>query len=165
MAKGKKPRPVAIENRRARHEYDILDTLEVGIRLVGSEVKSLRQGKASLAEGYVRAQSSPLRLELHAVNIAEYPPAAGHQHVPTRVRTLLAHKREIARLARASEEKGLTIVPLRLYFKGPYAKLQIALARGRGKIDKRQAIAKRQMQRELDRTIKSRLKGGSGVAT
>src|SRR5690606_10282618 len=97
--KPRKPRPVMIENRKARHEYDILDTLEVGIRLLGSEVKSVRDGKVSLAEGYVRAEAAPATLELFSVNIAEYPPAQGHQHVPTRVRTLLAHKREIVKLA------------------------------------------------------------------
>ncbi len=161
--KPRKPRPVMIENRKARHEYDILDTLEVGIRLTGSEVKSVRDGKVSLGEGYVRAQLTPLALELHSVNIAEYPPAQGHQHITTRVRTLLAHKREITKLAKASDEKGITLIPLRLYFQGPYAKLEIALARGRGKVDKRHAIADREMKRELDRSMKSRLKGGAGV--
>ncbi|MEQ8317188.1 MAG: SsrA-binding protein SmpB [Phycisphaerales bacterium] len=161
--KPRKPRPVMIENRKARHEYDILDTLEVGIRLTGSEVKSVRDGKVSLGEGYVRAQLTPLALELHSVNIAEFPPAQGHQHIPTRVRTLLAHKREITKLAKASDEKGITLIPLRLYFQGPYAKLEIALARGRGKVDKRHAIADREMKRELDRSMKSRLKGGAGA--
>ncbi|MEO1277962.1 MAG: SsrA-binding protein SmpB [Planctomycetota bacterium] len=161
--KPRKPKPVMIENRKARHDYDILDTLEVGIRLVGSEVKSVRDGKVSLGEGYVRAQAHPPLLELFSVNIAEYPPARGHQHIPTRVRTLLAHKREITKLAKASDEKGITLVPLRLYFQGPYAKLEVALARGRGKTDKRHAIAEREMKRDLDRAMKSRLKGGAGA--
>ncbi|MCW5757211.1 MAG: SsrA-binding protein SmpB [Phycisphaeraceae bacterium] len=162
MAK-RKPRPVMIENRKARHEYDILDTIEVGLRLVGSEVKSVREGKVSLGEGYVRAQGHPPLLELFSVTIAEYPPARGHQHIPNRVRTLLAHKREIVRLAKASDEKGITLIPLRLYFVGPWAKLEVALARGRGKTDKRHAIAEREIQREVDRAMKSRLKGGAGA--
>ncbi|MGD1916628.1 MAG: SsrA-binding protein SmpB [Phycisphaerales bacterium] len=161
--KPRKPRPVMIENRKARHDYDILETLEVGLRLVGSEVKSVRDGKVSLGEGYVRAQAEPPLLELFSVNIAEYPPARGHQHIPTRVRTLLAHKRESTKLAKASDEKGITLIPLRLYFKGPFAKLEIALARGRGKTDKRHAIAEREMKRDLDRAMKSRLKGGAGA--
>jgi len=163
MAKRKPRGPVTIENRRARHEYEILDTLEVGIALHGSEVKSVRDGKVSLAEGYVRAQLEPPTLELFGVTIAEYPPAAGRQHLPNRVRPLLAHKREIVRLAKASQDKGVTLVPLKLYFKGPWAKLQIALARGRGKVDKRHAIAEKEMRREMDRAMKSRLKGGAGA--
>ncbi|MEO1007157.1 MAG: SsrA-binding protein SmpB [Planctomycetota bacterium] len=163
MARKKGSRPVTIENRRARHEYEILETLEVGIALHGSEVKSVRDGRVSLGEGFVRAEEYPLRLELWQVNIAEYPPAAGRQHIPTRIRPLLAHKREIRRLLRATQEKGVTLVPLKMYFAGPWAKLEIGLAKGRGRVDKRHAIAEREMKRDMDRAMKSRLKGGKGA--
>ena len=102
MAKKKKANPApTIENRRARHDYEILETLECGIALLGSEVKSVRDGKVSLAEGYVRVQQTPPALFLHSVNIAEYGPAGPTAHQPTRTRTLLAHKREIDNLAGA----------------------------------------------------------------
>lgn len=148
------------ENRRARHDFDLLQMLEVGIALRGSEVKSLRNGKVSLGEGYVRAESTPLTLTLYGVNIGEYGPGGRlggvGQHASTRARVLLAHRREIAKLARETEAKGMTIVPLRLYFKRGYAKLLIALARGRAKHDKRQAIAKREAQREISRATSRR---------
>lgn len=159
MAKRKqKSNTPTIENRRARHDYFISETLEVGIVLMGSEVKSLRDGKASLAEGYVRASEDPLELTLHSVNIAEYPPAGAHQHTPTRVRTLLAHKKEIARLAKASARKGMTIVPLKLYFNDHgFAKLLIGVAEGKGREDKRQSIAKREMERDIARAMSKRM--------
>src|SRR5215471_6649213 len=106
-----------IENRRARFDYHISDTLETGIMLRGSEVKSVRDGKVSLAEGYVRVQDNPPGLFLHSVNIDEYGPAGGRQHAMGRTRKLLAHKREIAKLFRQVDQKGMTVVPLRLYFK------------------------------------------------
>lgn len=146
-----------IVNRRARHEYHIDDTLEVGVVLQGSEVKSLRDGKASLAEGYVRAEESPPGLYLHGVQIDEYPPAAGSgQHAPRRVRTLLAHKREAMKLARASAQKGFTIVPLRLYFKNGRAKILIGLARGKAAFDKREDARKREAKRDIDREMSRR---------
>ena len=158
MAKRKqKSNEPSIENRRARHDYFISDTLEVGIVLVGSEVKSLREGKASLAEGYVRASDDPLELSLHSVNIAEYPPAGAHQHTPTRVRRLLAHKKEIERLAKASAKKGMTIVPLKMYFKNGFAKLLVGVAQGKGREDKRESIAKREMERDIARAMSKRM--------
>lgn len=186
MAKGRDkpgaPRDVVIENRKARHDYEILSTLEVGMKLLGSEVKSIRDGKASLGEGYVRVEDGTRRIAaarradgrtvrtaarlaepglwLHGVNIAEYPPAgpagSAGQHRPTRVRLLLAHKRELVKLAREVEAKGVTIVPLKLYFKNGKAKLLIGVARGRTKGDKRQAIAKRETRREMDRAMSRR---------
>lgn len=153
----KSQQPKRIENRRARFDYEILDTLEVGLALMGSEVKSVRDGRVSLAEGYVTASESPPALELHGVNIAIYPPAGANQHTPTRLRRLLAHKREIIRLARDSQEKGITIVPLSMYFKNGVAKLQIGLGKGRGKSDKRHAIAEREHRREIDRAMSRKI--------
>ncbi|RMH25063.1 MAG: SsrA-binding protein SmpB [Planctomycetota bacterium] len=146
----------AIVNRRARHDYLIEETLEAGIVLTGSEVKSLRAGGASIAEGYVRAQASPPGLTLHGVHIQEYPPAAGRQHDPTRVRRLLAHKREIRRLADATRVKGVTIVPLRIYFTRGRAKVEIGLARGKRRSDKRDSIETREARREIDRALSRR---------
>ena len=148
--------PPTILNRKARHDYLIEETLEVGVVLVGSEVKSARDGGVSLAEGYVRADENPPGLTLHGVHIREYPPAAGRQHDPTRTRRLLAHKREILRLARASRVKGVTIVPLRMYFTRGRAKLEIAIARGKRRGDKRETIEKREAQRDIDRAMSLR---------
>lgn len=174
---------VVIENRKARHDYEILSTLEVGMKLLGSEVKSIRDGKASLAEGYVRVEDGTRRIAapkradgraprgkprmaepglwLHGVNIAEYPPAgrmgSAGQHPPTRVRQLLCHKRELVKMAREVEAKGVTVVPLKIYFKDGKAKLLIGVARGRTKGDKREAIAKRETRREIDRAMSRRM--------
>lgn len=157
MGKGKKKSrgdgtPV-IENRRARFDYFIHDTLEVGIQLVGSEVKSVRAGNVSLAEGFVRVQTDPPGLYLHQVNIGEYGPAAHLGHSATRTRKLLAHKDEIRKLARQVERKGVTIVPLRLYFRNGFAKLEIGVAEGKQKGDKRRAIAERDVKRDIDRAM------------
>ncbi len=166
MAKGKhnkkKGRDDAPEilNRRARHEYHIEDTLEVGIALLGTEVKSVRAGRVSLAEAYVTAEAEPARLEVHGLHINEYAPAGSGplQHRPLRNRKLLAHKREILKLARASSAKGYTIVPLKMYFNDHgYAKLLIGLAKGKATHDKRQAIKKREQDRELRRVMSTRV--------
>lgn len=146
-----------VVNRRARFEYDIEETIEVGVRLVGTEVKSVRAGKVSLAEGYVRATEDPPRMELHGVHIAEYPPAGAFQHPPTRVRTLLAHKKEIVKFATRSQVKGMSIVPLKLYFKGGFAKIQIGVGRGKGKSDKRETIKKREADRDIMRAMSKRV--------
>jgi len=156
MAKGKaaksKPDP-QIVNRRARHQFEILDTLEVGVVLIGSEVKSVRAGKVSLAEGYVRAQESPLALTLHGVHIAEYQPAGVFNHDPDRMRILLAHKAQVRSLASQSQSKGVTIVPLKMYFKNGRIKLQIGVARGKTKTDKRQDLREREHKREMERAM------------
>ena len=142
-----------IEHRRARFEYTIEETLECGIRLTGTEIKSVRMGLISLNEGFVRAHDVPPSLELHAVHIAEYPNAAeAHQHKPTRVRTLLAHKREIIKLAKRTKERGVTLVPLKVYFSGGRAKLLVGVGRGRKQVDKRHAIAEREAKRDIERT-------------
>ena len=149
-----------IENRRARFDYHILDTLEAGVVLRGSEVKSVRSGSVSLAEGYVRAIAEPPSLTLHNVDVAEYGPAGpvggAGQHRRARARVLLAHKREIGKLAKQSAEKGLTIVPLKMYFKNGYAKVLIGVAKGKTKGDKRQTIAKREAKRDIDRAMSRR---------
>ncbi len=146
-----------IENRRARHDYFIEDTLECGIKLTGTEIKSVRAGQMSLAEGYVRATEAPLALTLHSAHIAEYPPAGeAHQHAPTRTRVLLANKREIHKLATKSREKGFTLVPLKVYFVRGRAKLLVGLGKGKGRTDKRQDIAKRETRREIDRAMSVR---------
>ena len=160
MAKrnAKQPDSPTILNRKARHDYLIEETLEVGIALRGSEVKSIRDGGASLAEGYVRIQESPPALFLHGVHIQEYPPAAGHQHAPTRVRTLLAHKREILKLVQTVKQKGVTIVPLKLYFTRGIAKLQIGVARGKRHDDKRQDLREREARRDIERAMSKRMR-------
>ena len=147
-----------IHNRRARHDYHIEDTLEVGIKLRGTEIKSVRAGRISLQEGYVTASEAPVALELHAVRIDEYGPAGGlhRQHIPVRPRVLLAHVREIRKLARAAVVKGYTIVPLKLYFKEGKAKLLIGVARGKAVHDKREDIKKRDAQREMHRATSRR---------
>lgn len=144
----------SIENRRARYEFFIEETLECGIKLTGTEIKSVRNGQVSLAEGYVRAVEDPPSLTLHGAHIAEYAPASEHrQHVPTRVRMLLAHRREIRKLAERTRSRGLTLVPLKMYFVNGRAKLLIGLARGKKKHDKRQDVAEKQAKREMDRAM------------
>ncbi|HRP62255.1 MAG TPA: SsrA-binding protein SmpB [Phycisphaerales bacterium] len=157
MAKNKaqeKTNEPTIENRRARHDYFIESTLECGMKLTGTEIKSVRAGQVSLAEGYVRATETPLGLALHSVHIAEYPPAGAHrQHPPTRTRVLLAQAREIRKLAAQTREKGVTLVPLKIYFVRGKAKLLVGVGRGKGHADKRQDIAKRDAQRDIDRAL------------
>lgn len=147
-----------IENRRARHEYTITETLEAGIALVGSEVKSVRDGKVSLGEGYVRVDLERNALFLMGVNIGEYAPAGARQHAAVRARKLLAHKREIVKLGKAVDVKGFTIVPLKMYFKDGFAKVLIGVATGKTSHDKRDRIAKRDAQRDIDRAMSRRMK-------
>jgi SsrA-binding protein len=157
MAKKDKPNlaPV-IENRRARHDYHIGETLEVGIALQGSEVKAIRAGRISLAEGYVAVRAEPPSLTLLNVDIGEYAPSANLGHRPTRARGLLARRREIVKLAKAVVGKGRTIVPLKLYFKRGWAKLLIGVAQGKKDHDKRESIAKRDAQRDIARAMSRR---------
>jgi SsrA-binding protein len=158
-AKGKNSSTLepTIENRKARHEYFIEETIECGIKLTGTEVKSVRNGLVSLAEGYVRATDAPLAMVLHGVHIGEYPPAAqAHQHSPTRERILLAQKREIRKLADKTRERGVTLVPLKIYFVRGRAKLLVGVGRGKQKADKRQDIATREARRDMDRAMSRR---------
>jgi len=146
-----------IENRRATRDYAIEETLECGMSLRGTEIKSIRAGLVSLAEGYIEATSQPPALRLRSVHIAEYAPAGEQrQHEPMRTRALLAHRREIVRLAEAVRAKGVTLVPLKIHFVRGRAKLVIGLARGRKQHDKRDEIAKREAAREIDRALRRR---------
>jgi SsrA-binding protein len=145
-----------IENRKARFNYTILSTLEVGIVLRGSEVKSVRDGKVSISESYVRVDQNPPAMYAHGINIDAYGPSGPIQHTPKRTRLLLAHKREIRKFAKQLDVKGFTIVPLKLYFKDGYAKLLVGVAEGKTKGDKRQTIAKRDSEREVRRAMSRR---------
>ncbi len=141
-------------NRKAYHNYNILETYEAGISLVGTEVKSLRQNKVSLDEAYVRPEKGELWL-LNA-HIARYEASGPFSHEPRRPRRLLMHRNEIISLASQVQEKGLTLVPLKVYFKDDRAKVEIALAKGKKLYDKRETIARRDAEREIDRTLKWR---------
>lgn len=160
MPKPGKPQPDrVIENRKAYFTYAIGETLECGIVLHGFEVKSVREGKVSLAEGYVSVEGTPPAMYLHNVNIAEYGPAAGRgaKTSPTRLRKLLANKREITKMGRAVEAKGTTLVPLKIYFKNGYAKLLVGVGIGRKSHDKREAIKERETKREITRAMSKRV--------
>jgi SsrA-binding protein len=152
-----------IQNRRARHEYHIDQTLEVGIKLVGTEVRSVRAGKCSLGEGYIRAEMDPVpKLLLYSVHIEEYAPAgpvrAGRQHKVARARVLLAHAREIRKLHEAQQVKGVTIIPLKAFFnERGLLKLVIGVGRGKQAHDKRDAIKKRETDRDIRREMSKRL--------
>lgn len=147
----KGPRPVA-QNRKARHDYDVLETFECGIALQGSEVKSIRDGKIQLRDSYARVQNG--EVWLHGVHVSPYAMATGFGgHEPERTRKLLLHRREIAELQERTQQESLTLVPLSVYFKEGRAKVELALARGRKTYDKRHAIAARDAAREADRAV------------
>ena len=149
-AKKSKPSEGALAtNRRARHDYDIERTLEAGIILVGSEVKTLRGGKAAMADAYAVVRGG--EVFIYGLHIPEYPQAALQNHEPTRARKLLLHAREIHELWVATQQKGYTIVPLKLYFKDNVVKVELGIARGRKRYDKRQVLAKRDAEREMAR--------------
>ncbi len=155
MAKSEKSeRKIVCSNRRARYEYHIEDTLEAGLVLVGSEVKSLRAGKANLKDAYARVTKSEVFLT--KAHIAAYEQANRQNHEPERDRKLLLHRREIDRLRGKVRERGFTLIPLDIYFLNGRAKLTLALARGKRRYDKREAIAKRETERDLRRLIKRR---------
>lgn len=157
MAKKKtKPDDRVMENRKARFDYHISETLECGMMLQGSEVKSIRDGKVSLTEGYVRVEEKPPSLYLHSITIDEYGPAGGRQHSMGRTRKLLAHKREIAKLYRQVQQKGMTVVPLKIYFKDGFAKVLIGLGKGKSSQDKRHTIAERESKRDISRAMSKR---------
>jgi SsrA-binding protein len=146
--------PDVAVNRQARHRYNLLDKWEAGLVLTGTEVKSLRGGNVQLKDGYASVRDG--ELWLHNVHIPPYAPATRDNHDPDRSRKLLLHRREIERLIGKTKERGLTLVPTRLYFKGPHAKVEIALARGKDVGDKRQALKEREMRREMERAIRAR---------
>ena len=145
---------VLASNRRARHEYFILETIEAGIALQGSEIKSIRAGQISLAEAYVRIDGKEAWLE--DAHIAPYEQASIFNHEPRRPRKLLLHSSEIRKLWNTVRQKGVTIIPLSVYLKDGRAKVQIAVARGKKLYDKRAEIAKRDTQREIERHLHSR---------
>jgi SsrA-binding protein len=155
MAKGGKkkvaPGDVA-SNRQASFRFEFLDKLEAGLVLQGTEVKALRTGSAQLKDGYASIQDG--ELWLHNVHIPPYAPASRDNHDPERPRKLLVHRRELDKLAGQIQEKGLTLVPTRMYFRGPRAKVEIAVARGKDRFDKRQSIRERETKRDMQRALR-----------
>lgn len=145
---------VIARNRRARHDYHIEDTVEAGLVLTGTEVKSLRAGRASLTEAY--GEVSGGEMWLHGLHIPEYAQGTWTNHEPRRTRKLLLHRKEIDRFASQAAERGYTIVPLSLYFSGGRAKVELALARGKRTYDKRHELAQRDAAREVDRALRRR---------
>jgi SsrA-binding protein len=147
-------RKVVATNRKARHDYTIEDTLEAGIVLTGTEVKSLRQGRASLVDGYAFIDNGQAFLD--AVHIPEYNQGTWTNHPPRRTRKLLMHKQEILKLGSQVKEGGYTLVPLSLYFSDGKAKVELALAKGKREYDKRQTLRERQDRREAERAMSTR---------
>lgn len=149
----KNERPIA-NNRKARHNYEVLDTLECGIKLVGSEVKSLRAGEVSIEEAYARV----IKGEVYLIqcDIAEYKYSNTLNHQPRRQRKLLMHRSEIAKFASSAYEKNLTLVPLKLYFKRGRVKVLLGICRGKKTFDKRESLKKKDMQRDIDRAMRGR---------
>jgi SsrA-binding protein len=154
MSEKREEEKVVCVNRKARHDYSILETYEAGLVLQGSEVKSLRDGKANLKDSHARI----LRGEAFLLNthISPYSAASQFNHGPTRTRKLLLHKNEIRRLTGKVKERGLTLIPLRLYFRNGRAKVELALAQGKKLYDKREALRQKAAQREVERSLKSR---------
>ena len=156
MVKEKGQKFVA-QNKKARHDYHIEDTYEAGMVLMGTEVKSLRAGRASLSDGFVEIDDG--EVWLHNVHIPEYTQGTWTNHAARRKRKLLLNRAEIDKLERKTSEKGFTIVPLSLYFKDGRAKVEIALAKGKKSWDKRHSLAERQANREKEQALGRRLKG------
>jgi SsrA-binding protein len=158
--KGKKQRaPTSGDvatNRRAGHRFELIEKFEAGIALRGSEVKSLRNGKAQLSDAYAAIDHG--EVWLRGLHIPPYEPASRENHDPERPRKLLLHRAEIERLLGKTAERGLTLVPTRIYFKGPRAKVELALARGKEGRDRRREIAERDVRREVEREFKSRIR-------
>jgi SsrA-binding protein len=154
--KGKrKPRAGDVAtNRKARHRYEFLETYEAGIQLAGSEVKALREGKAQIGEAYAAIEDG--EVWLRGAHIPPYGPAAGQNHEPERPRKLLLHRREIERLIGQTARKGLTLIPTRVYFSGPRAKVELALARGKDTRDRRGEIRDRDVARDVARELADR---------
>ena len=151
MAEGEKT--VAV-NRRAGFDYEFLERYEAGLALTGTEIKSIREGKVNVRDAFARVQNG--EMWLHNLHIAEYPAASHFNHDPTRARKLLLHKGEIAELAAALEQRGLTLVATRLYLKRGRAKIELAVAKGRKSYDKRAVIAERDANRSIQRALRQR---------
>jgi SsrA-binding protein len=154
MAGDATDRKVIATNRKARYEYEIFDTFEAGVALLGPEVKSLRAGRANLSDAYATIRGREVFLV--GLHISPYPQAGRANPDPRRERKLLLHRAEIARLQGRVEERGFTLIPLQLYFKNGRAKVQLAIARGKRRYDKRQAIRSRETDRELRRAMRAR---------
>ncbi|QGG46225.1 SsrA-binding protein SmpB [Heliorestis convoluta] len=154
MAEGRK---VICENRRARHDYHIEETYEAGMVLKGTEIKSLRSGKGNLKDSFARVVDG--EVILYNMHISPFEQGNRYNHEPLRNRKLLLHKSEIRKLQAAVQQKGLTLVPLRIYLKRGMAKLELAIGRGKKQYDKRQDIAKKDAQREMARAVRERQKG------
>jgi SsrA-binding protein len=150
-------RKLVAQNRKARHDYHIEDTYEAGLVLTGTEVKSLRAGRASLVDGFAEVHEG--EVWLHSVHIPEYTQGTWTNHAARRKRKLLLNRAEIDKIESRVNEKGLTLIPLSLYFKDGRAKVEIALARGKKTWDKRHAIAERQAKREAEQAVGRKLKG------
>ena len=141
-----------VTNRRARRNYDVLDTIEAGLVLTGTEIKAIREGRVNLSDAYGKPEDGELWLV--NMHIAQYSAGSDNNHDPTRPRKLLLHKDEIIRLSRQVSERGLTLVPMRLYFRRHRAKLELGVARGRKLYDKRRAIVEREREREAQRALR-----------
>ena len=152
-----KGRVLVAQNRKARHDYHIDDTFEAGLVLTGTEVKSLREGRASLVDGYATVQDG--EVWLHNVHIPVYTQGTWTNHEPRRIRKLLLHREQIRKLSAKTKESGLTIIPTALYFKDGYAKVEIGVARGKKSYDKRHSLAEREAKRDADRAIARRGRG------
>ncbi len=141
-----------VTNRRARRNYDVLDTIEAGLVLTGTEIKAIREGRVNLSDAYGKPEDGELWLV--NMHIAQYSAGSDNNHDPTRPRKLLLHKDEIIRLSRQVSERGLTLVPMRLYFRRHRAKLELGVARGRKLYDKRRAMVEREREREAQRALR-----------
>ncbi|MDX1648980.1 MAG: SsrA-binding protein SmpB [Myxococcota bacterium] len=147
-------RTPVVTNRRARHEVEVLDTVEAGIALVGPEVKSLRAGRANLVDAWAQVRGG--EVFLRGLHVSPYAQAGRENPEPTRERKLLLHRHEIARLAREARERGVTLIPLSIYFRDGRAKVELGVVRGRRKHDKREAIRRREQEREAARATRRR---------
>ena len=163
MAARTKDRPaehgnkVFATNRKAYHDYHVLESIEAGVALTGTEIKSVRAGRVNLRDGYARVQDG--QVWLYNTHISPYEQGNRYNHESTRPRKLLLHKGEIGRLAGKSQEQGLTLVPLRMYDRRGHAKVELAVVRGKRQYDKREAIAARDAQREADRAVREAERG------
>lgn len=152
MTKRQNSVKLVCQNRKAHHDFDIIETVEVGMVLQGTEVKSLREGKANLKDSYAKVKKG--EIFLHGMHISPYPHASNNNHDPDRIRKLLLHKREILRLGTKTKEKGYSLVPLKVYFRKGIAKVELALARGKKEYDKRETIKRKEEARQLERLRK-----------
>ncbi|HDL90259.1 MAG TPA: SsrA-binding protein SmpB [Thermodesulforhabdus norvegica] len=152
MKRGENAIKVVCQNRKAHHDFEIIDTIEAGMVLTGTEVKSLREGRANLKDSYAKVKNG--EAFLYGMHISPYPHASHYNHDPERARKLLLHKDEIIRLGTKVKEKGFSLVPLKVYFRRGKAKVELALAKGKKAYDKRETIKRKEEARELDRLKK-----------